>query len=322
MRILHSLLIGGLGGALVGCPATDDDRPLDADAAAADAATPDAADPGPIDAGTEADGGAAGPLTVLFGDAEDAWLTADDGRAPYVWGFQGGTMVRPVIVIDHPDFVAGQDVFVQIEHTPDPAAPEAYAVEGDFERFTLELPLQETPAGLATGALDDQLGWDELAGSRLQFTATVEGLDATWSRPLELYLHEAGDHPCDPISEPSELEGSPCRVAVYRGDVVLDDVQPRDSARCEPLTLVGDGPFEPAPGDACAPRLGIEASWYTAVEIERPDFGPPLSTRCAADLGIVPGARVPGALRIDYGLGCDPRPRVTLDVNTADCRCP
>lgn len=308
--------------ALAGCTAENDETATDAEPV-------DAADRGPVDAApmdAEPDPGPdgappEGPLTVLFADAEDAWLTADDGRAPYVWGFQGGTMVRPVIVIDHPDFSAGQDIFVQIEHAPDPDSPDAYLVERDFERFTLELPLQQTPSGLATGPLDDQLAWDELDGSRLRFTATVEGLDAVWSRPLELYLHAAGPHPCDPISVLPEGEGNPCRIAVYTHEVRIDDVQP-EGDQCAPLRLTGDFVFEPVLGDTCASRLGLELSWFTDVEVRGPLFDPAITPRCAADLGIEPGAVLPGELRMDYGLGCDPRPRVVLDVDTAACRCP
>lgn len=102
--------------------------------------------------------------------------------------------------------------------------------------------------------------------------------------------------------------------------MLIDDIGPRD-AQCAPLTIIGDGPFRPPLGDQCSPRLGIEPAWETDVRIFGPEAGPAPTTRCADALGIVPGARLPGALRVDYGPGCAPRPRVTLDVETADCRC-
>lgn len=327
MRPLAPLLAALVGASLSGCP--DGGRSADPDAAVLDAATDAApADAAPVDAATaDADPADAGPppdpLTVIFADADDMWLTADDGRVPYVWGFQGGTMIRPAVVINHPDFAVGDPVFVRLEHAPDPAAPEAYTLDPIFERFTLEVPLEESPYGPSTGALDDQLDWVALDGLRLQLTATVEGLDETWTRPLELYLHAPGPHPCDPISQPPEGEGDPCQVAVFRGTVVMHTIEAAgDPGRCgTPVAMTGDGPPGDLPGSMCPQRLGVTTDWYLDVPIRTSWDGPTLTVECAAGLGIVPGAQLPGALWVRYGTGCDPRPEVVLDVDTTPCRC-
>jgi hypothetical protein len=97
----------------------------------------------------------------------------DGAVVPWQWGLQGGTMLMPRIVFDPADVEEGTDVAVTIRHSPDPSAPERYGQVAEFSGLTQTLDVTNEDGRLAIGPLNDQLGWDELDGTRLTYEVEV-----------------------------------------------------------------------------------------------------------------------------------------------------
>lgn len=100
----------------------------------------------------------------------------DDGRLPWVWGFQGGTMIRPVLRFTTDAGVdVDRELYVYFAHHALDGAP--YHVDEDFFTRGYRLPgmLETDDANVfEVGPLLHQLSWDELLDTQMMVEITVE----------------------------------------------------------------------------------------------------------------------------------------------------
>lgn len=196
------LLVLGLAGACAG----DDDGGTDA-GPTGDAATD--ARPG-IDTGPCAPGDprcepARCPDLVVFDGAPTPDLDVpgyvDGGDVEYVFGFQGGVMVQPVIEV--PVDVVGAQPCVEIEvrNAPHPDFPDEGMEVRDFPSFVQRVVLSSDGEVFRSNVLDDQIGWNAPDGLHIQVEIIARGTD--WARttgPLGVRLVDAdGFQECDRV---------------------------------------------------------------------------------------------------------------------------
>lgn len=137
------------------------------------------------------DGDAEHPLTL--GTRDDARVFTSyepSGLADFSWGFQGGAMIEPVIVIDG-HLAEGDEVclFVELRNTPDPDHPDATGDLEDFERYDAPIFFVRRDDGqLHSDPILDQIGYSNPAGVRMILQATVRGEDFAASHWLPLKI--------------------------------------------------------------------------------------------------------------------------------------
>lgn len=226
----------GLLGLLVACPPPTDDG--------------DGGDGGGRDAGPEeleCDGGCwprrCARVDYFEGDAEGElevgtrqdgvfvpWV--DGGDAVYTFGFQGGSMIQPVIRL--PAELAGDGcVRIETRHSRDPAYPDAPEDELDsFARATFYDIFAPAGDGFITaGPLDDQIGWRAPDGVHLILTITAS--TTTWTRTRTLHLRvvdEDGFQECDLVPGQG-LTG--CTYRVFEGVATVESIDRLDGATCD-----------------------------------------------------------------------------------------
>lgn len=131
-------------------------------------------------------------------DREAEVAIGPDGETSWVRGSQGGTMIRPVLVLpsDGP-YSVGDEVDVRLTHAPDPGAPGAFGIDEAFRVYERPVVVEARGGKLVLGPLDDQLGWTALDGVRLTLHVEIEGLEGALERRLSLYNPDPPvDHAC------------------------------------------------------------------------------------------------------------------------------
>ncbi|MCP4500894.1 MAG: hypothetical protein GY822_13115 [Deltaproteobacteria bacterium] len=94
---------------------------------------------------------------------EDVGPANDEGRVPWVWGFQGGTMIRPYLLFDSESGVQAGD-YVQVRlHVHRVANAPFYVDSPDFGSMSFTTPGYES----GIGPIDFQLSWVELYDTEL-----------------------------------------------------------------------------------------------------------------------------------------------------------
>lgn len=125
----------------------------------------------------------------------------DRGEIPWSWGFQGGTMIRPTLILDPENpWQEGDEVELRLRHLPDPDAPAAFRVEEGFVEQQVWTHVGLEDQALVLGPIDDQLGVGPLAGIRLLLELGIPSLGARFQKALRVVD--------DPFAPPLEVE--PC----------------------------------------------------------------------------------------------------------------
>ncbi len=276
--VLSSLLLACSSQQGTGTHVTSDSGPdmtPDASAdASTDASSPDADVSGDAatdtsgDATADASTDASSPETGLFtlsayGTTEELGI-GDEGQIPYMWGFQGGTMIRPLIIFSEDAGVAlGDALTVVFRHEPDPNAPEDYLVDDAYTTFSIDSPVTESDGRLILGPFNDQLNWVAIDGARLVLHVTIRQLDATLSRSLAVYLDDSD--PCAPFGDPDRATDA-CGVATATGLLELwgpfsEGSVETDIPGCDGPVLGSEGAFYVDDRDAyrCTSRIFPES---------------------------------------------------------------
>lgn len=280
---------------------------------------PNPVDGGSLDAGSDA-GSDAGPCTtctelpfqVELRGQEGPILLEDGAVASWQWGFQGGTMIIPRIVFEEGVVEVGQEVRVELGHAPDPSAPDAYGQVTEFPGMTVDAIVGRDSGGrLMLAPINDQLGWDDLDGTRLVLSVAVRSGDERGTRTGAISLQVPGG-PCDIF----EQIGEGCRYHRIPG-IAVASVEPTegvcmDAQRVELL-------FIPNAEDAateCAMELGFAPLQTDYTFTSSSGFDPPLACLDALSLGT--GARVPAHVELIASGGCTPVSFV-LDDDDGSC---
>ena len=177
-----------------------------------------------------------------------------DGDATYVWGFQGGTMIQPVIEVPIDLAREGDCVEITLEHRPDPRYPDEAGEIESFPRYVYGTRMMVGGSIARSMPAMDQIGWSAPDGVRMILSVSARG--ETWRRTAEVALRivdEDGWDECDVIPEEQRFG---CSHQVITGTLAVDTVGAPEGTGCEALVDVGytvtpeatlpEGCFEPS----------------------------------------------------------------------------
>ncbi|MHC4838842.1 MAG: hypothetical protein ACYTF3_11745, partial [Planctomycetota bacterium] len=216
-------------------------------------------------------------------------VEVEDGRVPWVWGFQGGSMIRPAVVLPSGGpFEAGDDIRIAVEHRADPDAPELFRVEDRFRSFDVFSVVESLGDELIAGPLDDQLSGEDLTGVRMVLRVEVEGLDGAVERRLTLYDPGPPADPCLPFAP--GLGDVGCAYAEVPGTIRLTEAPTPIEGACGTEMA---GVFEPAPAseDCLAAHSGLARVLEGPLPIS---LG--ADTDCLLETGYAPDVEAAGKL--------------------------
>jgi hypothetical protein len=282
--------------------------------------------------GAGGQGGAGGEIPMdqpelRFVDGNSEVFESNAGEVPWLWGFQGGTMIRPVLVMpESAQLTEGDFIEVVFEHAADPAAPEAFTLEPGFERVSAVGEVVRQGEELWVGPLNDQIGWSGLEGIRLTVSAEVLTTGHRVSQAITLVKDTVAEaHACFPWA-PGLGTGS-CQYAQMPGTLTLDEVgEGETTIACGDPSLRLHGRFDPGPQSVpCLERTGFSEQVLLAdIEVQEVRLSP----ACAAARGLVPGAQVQVIATFQVEGTCSPGPDFTLASDDPEqpfggpCGCP
>ncbi|MFK8003440.1 MAG: hypothetical protein AB8H86_27965 [Polyangiales bacterium] len=280
----------------------------------------DPPDPTPFDGGTPDAGSDAGPcdectplpFQVELRGQEGPVVLEDGVVASWEWGFQGGTMITPRIVFDEGVVEDGQEVSVQISHSPDPNAPDTYGEVTEFPGVSINASVGRDSGGrLLLAPINDQLGWDDLDGTRLVLSVTVRtgNEQGTQTGAISLQVPEG---PCDIF----EQTGDGCRYYQIPG-IAVANVEPTEGVCMDPQRVALE--FLPNAEEAaaeCATELGFAPLRTDFTYTLSSGFDPPLA--CLDALSLATGARVPAHVALIAAGGCSPI-NFRIDADDGSC---
>lgn len=260
-------------------------------------------------------GGAMSALGVVVSEG-DALIAVDDGASVgFEWGFQGGTMIRPAVLL--PITLAGEvdEVRVAFRHRPDPDDPGAYGDMGDFPAVVLDLPLDPYDAEhVIAGPVDHQLGWSDLDGARFILVTDVSSPAFNDARSIRLSIAgEAG--PCDVFPQ----HGDGCSYRDVPGQYVVLRHDPAPDCPGAVLPMTEFRPEGPA-GLACFDDIGLRESAIRL--LPWPGLHAGADPECLADLGLGPDGAVDGVIEVQERGGCSPVLRQPEIDASACAMCP
>jgi hypothetical protein len=160
----------------------------------------DDAGPGPAPLPVE------GVSLVFYNEAGVAAPPGDDGLVPWMWGQQGGSMIRPALVFEAGTVLPPGELEILITHEPVPGDEASFGVDVSLGGVAFVSGVGvEADGRLRVGPFDDQLAWEALDDTRHVFRMTVEGTSIAVERTLVLENHRTrenpfADDPCKPFS--------------------------------------------------------------------------------------------------------------------------
>ncbi|MCB9539579.1 MAG: hypothetical protein H6704_25480 [Myxococcales bacterium] len=300
---------------LLTCPLTlPACSPSDAEPAAHDDGGGGAPAPSPADP----DRPTAAPFEVRFDGYHGDYDVAADGTVPYVWGWQGGTMIQPRV--DFPDdagWAEGDRVRVRFRVEPEPGGP--VDILPSARETVVDMSLYDGAEGpLSTSSIELQLGWEALDGLRLRLRVDIEGIDHVFDRTVVLALERPAQAlACEGLAE--GLGGPGCVYADLPAQVTIDALEPADpdADPCAVIDYTVRGRFAPqAVARACfdtAPITGLFEG-EQAVTLRA-------SAACLDQNHIFLGGTLPVRAHVMLQGTCNPLPELTVNARADDCAC-
>lgn len=258
------------------------------------------------------------PFVVRFDGYFGDYDVADDGTVPYVWGWQGGTMIQPRV--DFPDdagYAEGDTVRVRFRVDPEPGT--TVDLLPDARETILDMQLYgggDRP--LTTSSIELQVGWDALDGVRLRLRVDVEGVDHVFDRTVELVLEQPGqDQACGDFTD--GLGGPGCVYADLPGQITLDALEPADpdADPCAVIDYTARGAFSPDPGAAAC----FATSPITDLFADEQTITFRASAACLDENHVFLGGALPVRANTLIQGTCNPLPELTPSVSADACDC-
>ncbi len=293
---------------------------------------------GPADADAQTDGGGGGaegsggapapapddpdlPSTdafeVRFAGHHGDYDVAADGTVPYVWGWQGGTMIQPRV--DFPDdagFAEGDTVRVRFRVDPEPEW--ASDILPDTRETVLDMTLYRGAGPLNTGSVELQLGWEALDGVRLRLRVDVEGVATTFDRTVELVLEEPQEeHACADLADGLDRPG--CVYADVPGELRTEMLAPleADADPCAVVDYTARGVFTPSTSTLeCIAAAGIEPLLERTYDVTFL-----AKSACLEGHDVTPGGHLPVVASLQLQGTCSPIPTFAVPGLTEACGC-
>ncbi len=140
------------------------------------------------------DGVPGGPEPVLLIGTRDetgfhAW--ADGETVPYIWGFQGGTMVMPVLRVEDSGFM--DDPLCVHSRIANAFTDEGMPV--DVPEFLQDVELHVRDGGYETDPIFDQISYDTPEGRALSMEATISLDMFSVTSSIDVVVGPEGDMP-------------------------------------------------------------------------------------------------------------------------------
>lgn len=248
----------------------------------------------------------------------------DGAEVPWVWGFQGGTMIRPQFLFPADTAVEiGDTADIRIRHLE--VAGEPSPIEDGFEEGTFIVEVWNDGSGLVVGPFDDQLAWTPISDTVVAIEATIETDAETHVIEAAVSLYDGADgdppHPCE---EFGELSPTNCSYVPLPGVInitaIVDD---ENAAGCnDPIQV--RGAFVPD-GDVARAieRCHVESLAYAedAFEQERGAEHPTIERACAAGLGVEVGNQLEATYVVAVTGTCNPTPSLVIATDLTACAC-
>ena len=275
-----------------------------------------------------------GVSLVFYDEAGAVAPPGDDGLVPWMWGQQGGSMIRPALVLEAGTALPPGELEVLIAHEPLPGAESSFGVDATLGGVPFIGTVEVEPDGrLRIGPFDDQLSWEALDDTRHLFRMTVEGTSIAVERALVLEDHRQrenpfADDPCKPFSPGLGVDGG----CIYADLPVIARIVARDDppASIPPDACLGtvalrlDLSVVDAGALAClaSRELGLE-NLQNGSYFDDAEPSPPGAPACADAWGLVVDAEVPATATLQIEGACSPFSGVvlTLPEEQAPCAC-
>lgn len=245
------------------------------------------------------DAGGAVEFEVVV-EEENGLVPIDDGATVvFQWGFQGGTMIRPGVLVPAQAVEGLDEVRLTVRHRPDREHPDAYGDAGDFAGVVLDLDVRPYDADRRLiGPVDQQLGWADLAGVRLELDVTITA-PTFEARQLVRLAIEGDATPCDAFPE----SGMSC---VYRSVPGIFTVSAHAPAPDCPDAVVPMVAFEPHGAEAgrCLEWSGLGE--LAARPVPWPGLEGGADADCLDELGLGPTGSAPGEIALQVNGTCSP----------------
>ncbi|MFT6396854.1 MAG: hypothetical protein ACJAYU_001598 [Bradymonadia bacterium] len=254
---------------------------------------------------------------VIVGD-EGSIDIIEGGEIPWLWGFQGGTMILPQIQFHADSGVEDEDsIFLSITHEPVPGDEDAFAVDTEFTLFSIPATVRSEGGVMVAGPVDDQLSWDELQGSMVM-RVSVDGLAGEFVRTVTLVPGAPpAEDPCFDFAP--DLGTGGCIYADILGTMVSTTVTELDATNTcgEPRGGIA-GTFQTTEaGRACLERSFFGEDAPTEYEYEVPAAG----YTCLSSVGISTGVEFDVVMNVLLEGTCSPGPNWTLSRDDSECSC-
>lgn len=268
---------------------------------------------------------APGGMTAVAWDLRGPVSDLVDGAdVPWVWGFQGGTMIRPQFRFPNDSAVVGGDtVDIRIRHLDVDGEPSP-VVDG-FEEGIFIAEVWNDGSGLVVGPFDDQLAWSPISDTTVRIEATVEASTESHSVEATVTLYDGAEdeppHPCEEFGEVSPVN---CSYIPFPGTIAVTAiVDDENAAGCnDPIQIRGT--FVPDGSQSRAiESCHIESQAYAeaAFDEERTAEHPTIERDCAAGLGAVEGGQLAASYVVAVTGTCNPAPALVVDADLTACAC-
>lgn len=257
-------------------------------------------------------------FTVMIAGEEANIPVTEGAEVPWVWGFQGGTMILPKIQFEPGSGVADDDrVVVSIVHEPVPGDEGSFAVEDEFREFSIPATVRRENGRLVAGPVDDQLGWTEPEGNMVM-RVSVGGFEGEFVRTVSLVpTGPPVEDPCFAFAP--DLGGGGCVYADIPGTLTNTTVSEYlEDNSCGEVIGVIAGTFEPAEGG----RACLERSFFGEDAPTEYDFRiPAASYPCLQSVGVTSGADIQVVMNLSIEGTCSPGPNWSLGTDYSECAC-
>lgn len=286
-----------------------------------DGGAPLGVDGGPGGAGGAGGVGGAGgaddaAFEVAVAESDGLITLADGATVGFEWGFQGGTMIRPAVLLPAASVAGVEEVRVTLRHRPDPAAPEAFGELEAFPGLILDLPVDpHDGTHRIVGPIDDQLGWLDLDGTRFVLEVIVDGPAGQARRSFGLTI-EGEATPCDPFP----AIGGGCVYREIPGRFAVTAHAPAADCAGAVVPIVAFAPTDDGAGVACIDHLGFAD--LVSQALPWPGLEGGADPACLAEIGLGLDGGADGSVSVIQNGGCAPFDRlVGFDASAcAACR--
>ena len=250
-------------------------------------------------------------------------------EAPWAWGFQGGSMVRPELVFhenvevyDSEEF----DVIIRNEVLPDSEDPDAFDPAFQEYRMRGTVFIDEHSGRAVLGPFDNQLGWDSLEGLHMKFSIEVIGFSGRLVHEVRLVdiLSREAEKCAAYLPATLATSETACLYARLPGSVRVTNIETDDfSETCAGNNALVYGAFVPdAPETSACLEAYIAAGWPDPTTDSFPvELNVNATQACLSENGLRENAEGAAQYLMGVSGNCNPLVTLTWSEDLSICGC-